>query len=173
MGRINSKVGSLIARRTPRHNHDAPAAGALRLGGELPAPLAGLIETVAVDLAEVNSLLNELGRLLQPAGAAPSHAATDDAEWREARRILDEAVVQATQLRGLLAAVRELDAAATPEAVDVAMENARAADSAFRDAEFLEQTARLTRSRVLAVAAAAGQRSSRRGSPVVFGPPPR
>ena len=62
MGRINSKVGSLIARRTPRHAEDAPAAGALRLGGESPAPLAGLIETVEGDLADIHSLLNELGQ---------------------------------------------------------------------------------------------------------------
>src|SRR5688500_5141703 len=125
MGRINSKVSSLVARRTPRHNRHAISAGGLRFVGESMTPLAGLVNTVEGGLAEVNSLLDELGQLLGPAGAAPSNAVQDDADWREARRILDETVVQATQLRGLLAAVQKLDAAATSNAVDVAMENAR------------------------------------------------
>ena len=70
-----------------------------------------------------------------------------------AQRILDAATKQVSQLRGRLGAFQKFTIGSTVNALGVAYENAAAAESAIRDTDFSEETAKLTRSQILSQAA--------------------
>jgi len=71
-----------------------------------------------------------------------------------AQKILDKATQQVAQLRGRLGAFERFTIGSTISSLGVALENVSAADSAIRDTDFAEETANLTRSQILAQAAA-------------------
>jgi flagellin len=70
-----------------------------------------------------------------------------------AQKVIDKAVKQVSQLRGRLGAFQKLTIGSTINALGVALENANAAESAIRDTDFAEETAKLTRSQILTQAA--------------------
>jgi flagellin len=70
-----------------------------------------------------------------------------------AQKILDKAIKQVSQLRGRLGAFQKFTIGSTVNSLGVALENANAAESAIRDTDFAEETAKLTRSQILSQAA--------------------
>lgn len=70
-----------------------------------------------------------------------------------AQKVLDAATKQVSQLRGRLGAFQKFTIGSTVNALGVAYENASAAESAIRDTDFAEETAKLTRSQILSQAA--------------------
>jgi flagellin len=70
-----------------------------------------------------------------------------------AQKILDKAIEQVASLRGRLGAFERFTIGSTISSLGVALENVSAADSAIRDTDFAEETAKLTRSQILAQAA--------------------
>jgi flagellin len=70
-----------------------------------------------------------------------------------AQKILDKAVKQVSQLRGRLGAFQKFTIGSTVNSLGVAYENASAAESAIRDTDFAEETAKLTRAQILSSAA--------------------
>ncbi|HZN68347.1 MAG TPA: flagellin [Tepidisphaeraceae bacterium] len=71
----------------------------------------------------------------------------------QAQKIVDKAVKQVSQLRGRLGAFQKFTIGSTVNSLGVAYENASAAESAIRDTDFAEETAKLTRSQILVSAA--------------------
>jgi flagellin len=71
----------------------------------------------------------------------------------QAQKILDKAVKQVSQLRGRLGAFQKFTIGSTVNSLGIAYENASAAESAIRDTDFSEETAKLTRSQILVQAA--------------------
>ncbi len=69
-----------------------------------------------------------------------------------AQESLDAAVKQVSQARGRLGSFQKFVIGSTVNQLGVAFENAAAAESAIRDADFAEETAALTRSQILAQA---------------------
>ena len=70
-----------------------------------------------------------------------------------AQKILDSATKQVSQLRGRLGAFQKFTIGSTVNGLGVAYENASAAESAIRDTDFAEETAKLTRGQILSQAA--------------------
>jgi flagellin len=70
-----------------------------------------------------------------------------------AQKVIDKAVKQVSTLRGRLGAFQKFTIGSTINALGVAFENASAAESAIRDTDFAEETAKLTRSQILSQAA--------------------
>ena len=70
-----------------------------------------------------------------------------------AQRILDVATKQVSQLRGRLGAFQKFAIGSTVNSLGVAYENIAAAESAIRDTDFSEETAKLTRAQILTQAA--------------------
>ena len=71
----------------------------------------------------------------------------------QSQKILDKAVKQVSQLRGRLGAFQKFTIGSTVNSLSIALENASAAESAIRDTDFAEETAKLTRSQILSQAA--------------------
>ena len=77
----------------------------------------------------------------------------DSGNLVNAQEILDKSIKQVSQLRGRLGAFQKFTIGSTVNSLGVALENANAAESAIRDTDFAEETAKLTRSQILAQAA--------------------
>ncbi len=69
-----------------------------------------------------------------------------------AQKAVDAAIKQVAETRGRLGAFQKFNIGSTVNQLGVAYENASAAESAIRDADFAEETAALTRSQILAQA---------------------
>jgi flagellin len=69
-----------------------------------------------------------------------------------AQKVIDKAIKQVSQLRGRLGAFQKFTIGSTINSLGVAYENASAAESAIRDTDFAEETAKLTRSQILSQA---------------------
>ncbi len=76
-----------------------------------------------------------------------------DGDLETAQLIVDEAISQASTLRGRLGAFQKNVVGATIRSLGVALENTSAAESTIRDTDFASETARLTRSQILVNAA--------------------
>jgi len=70
-----------------------------------------------------------------------------------AQRIVKSAITQIASLRGRLGSFQKLTVDSTVQALNVALENTAAAESAIRDTDFATETANLTRSQILTQAA--------------------
>jgi len=70
-----------------------------------------------------------------------------------AQKVLDKAIKQVSQLRGRLGAFQKFTIGSTVNSLGVAYENVSASESAIRDTDFAEETAKLTRSQILSQAA--------------------
>jgi len=70
-----------------------------------------------------------------------------------AQRIVKSGIKQVASLRGRLGAFQKLTVDSTVNALNVALENTAAAESAIRDADFAVETSNLTRSQILVQAA--------------------
>ncbi len=71
----------------------------------------------------------------------------------DAQKIVDSAIKQVAQLRGRLGAFQKFTLGSTINNLGVALENVSASESAIRDTDFAEETAKLTRSQILSQAA--------------------
>jgi len=69
-----------------------------------------------------------------------------------AQKIVDKAIKQVSQLRGRLGAFQKFTIGSTINSLGVAYENVSASESAIRDTDFAEETAKLTRSQILSQA---------------------
>jgi flagellin len=83
-------------------------------------------------------------------GGENSLSATD---LSNSQKILDQSIKQVSSLRGRLGAFQKFTIGSTVNALGVAYENSSAAESAIRDTDFAEETARLTRAQILSQAA--------------------
>lgn len=73
----------------------------------------------------------------------------DDANFSTAQRILREAQVQVSSLRGRLGAFQKNTLDATNNSLQVTFENTTAAESILRDTDFATETSKLTRQQIL------------------------
>lgn len=78
--------------------------------------------------------------------------ALSTADLTKAQKVLNVAVKQVSQLRGRLGTFQKYTINSTVNALNVAYENASAAQSAIRDTDFAEETASLTRAQILSQA---------------------
>jgi flagellin len=85
--------------------------------------------------------------------ASGKNKALDQDNLVESQRVIDKAIKQVSQLRGRLGAFQKFTLGSTINSLAVAFENTSAAESAIRDTDFAEETAKLTRSQILAAAA--------------------
>jgi flagellin len=116
-------------------------------------------EKASVGISSVST--GSLGTTLNSAGTAEylSSLASgganslDSGNLVQAQKILDKAVKQVSQLRGRLGAFQKFTIGSTVNSLGVALENASAAESAIRDTDFAEETAKLTRNQILSQAA--------------------
>jgi flagellin len=69
-----------------------------------------------------------------------------------AQKVIDKAIKQVSQLRGRLGAFQKFTIGSTINSLGVAYENVSASESAIRDTDFAEETAKLTRSQILSQA---------------------
>ncbi len=70
-----------------------------------------------------------------------------------AQKVVDKAIKQVSQLRGRLGAFQKFTIGSTVNSLGVAFENASAAESAIRDTDFAEETAKMTRAQIMSQAA--------------------
>jgi len=116
-------------------------------------------EKASIGIASVST--GSLGTTLNSAGTAQflSSLASgganslDSGNLVQAQKILDKSIKQVSQLRGRLGAFQKFTIGSTVNSLGVALENASAAESAIRDTDFAEETAKLTRSQILSQAA--------------------
>jgi flagellin len=108
----------------------------------------------SVSTGSLGSTLNAAGTAEYLSSLASGGANTlDSGNLVQAQKILDKAVKQVSQLRGRLGAFQKFTIGSTVNSLGVALENANAAESAIRDTDFAEETAKLTRSQILSQAA--------------------
>jgi len=116
-------------------------------------------EKAAIGISSVST--GSLGTTLNTAGTAEylSSLASggtntlDAGNLVQSQKILDKAVKQVSQLRGRLGAFQKFTIGSTVNSLSIALENASAAESAIRDTDFAEETAKLTRAQILSQAA--------------------
>ncbi len=72
-----------------------------------------------------------------------------DGDLGGAQKIVNDAINQVSSLRGRLGAFQKNIVGATIRSLGVALENTSAAESAIRDTDFAEETAKLTRAQIL------------------------
>jgi flagellin len=77
-----------------------------------------------------------------------------------AQNIVEEAISQISTLRGRLGAIQANTLDTNINSLNVALENASAAESAIRDTDFAEETANLTRNQIMVQAASAVLRTA-------------
>ena len=94
---------------------------------------------------QIDGFLNSLGT-----GGANSLSSTNLAT---AQNIITQAITQVSDLRGRLGSFQKYTITSTTNALNVAFENASAANSAIQDTNFAEATSNLTRSQILSQAA--------------------
>ena len=108
----------------------------------------------SVSTGSLGSSLNSAGAAEFLSSLASGGANTlDSGNLVQAQKILDKSVKQVSQLRGRLGAFQKFTIGSTVNSLGVALENASAAESAIRDTDFAEETAKLTRSQILSQAA--------------------
>ena len=69
--------------------------------------------------------------------------------YETAQRVIRDASGQVASLRGRLGAFQKHTLASTRTSLQIALENTTAAESAIRDADFAEETSKLTRAQIL------------------------
>ncbi|CAA9427848.1 MAG: Flagellin protein FlaA [uncultured Phycisphaerae bacterium] len=130
-------------------------------GGATFALGSKVTETDKASLGIASVSTGSLGTTLNGAGTAEflSSLASggpnslDSGNLVQSQKILDKAVKQVSQLRGRLGAFQKFTIGSTVNSLGIALENASAAESAIRDTDFAEETAKLTRSQILSQAA--------------------
>lgn len=106
----------------------------------------GLGNVAARELGSVaNGFLDELN--------SGRDAALADGDLTKAQNIVNDAVKQVATLRGRIGSFQKNTVGSTINALNVALENVSAAESAIRDTDFAAETANLTRSQILVAAA--------------------
>ena len=91
--------------------------------------------------SEENGYLSQL--------TAGSEANVVDGDLGRAQKIVNDAIVDVTSLRGRLGAFQKNTVGASIRSLGVALENTSAAESSIRDTDFAEETSKLTRAQVL------------------------
>ena len=108
---------------------------------------------IGIQSITANNLGGDEGSLNQLAtGGNHSLLATSTGHVRTAQRIVDQAIGDVSNLRGRLGAFQLNTLETNMNSLQVAIENLTSAESNIRDADFAEETARLTRNQVLVAA---------------------
>jgi flagellin len=94
---------------------------------------------------------NTLGYLSTLASGGTN--ALSSADLTGAQKIIDKSIDQVSQLRGRLGAFQKFTLGSTINSLNVAYENAAAAESAITDTDFAAETANLTRAQILSQSA--------------------
>ncbi|MBS0192538.1 MAG: flagellin [Phycisphaerales bacterium] len=122
-------------------------------GGGANFQLSGQVDiggrvSIGVQSVASSSLGNvAVGYLNSLASGQAQNVVTGDAE--QAQKIIGAAITQVSSLSGRLGAFQSNTVGATIRSLGVAVENATAAQSIIRDADFASETAGLTRSQIL------------------------
>ncbi|MBX3388929.1 MAG: flagellin [Phycisphaeraceae bacterium] len=123
------------------------------IGGGATFTLAGNVDisgkvSIGIQSVGTTSLGNQVvGYLSQLASGQASNVVTGSTE--NAQKIVGAAIEQISSLSGRLGAFQSNTVGATIRSLGVAVENATAAQSIIRDADFAAETAGLTRSQIL------------------------
>ncbi|MEM6312666.1 MAG: flagellin [Planctomycetota bacterium] len=107
-------------------------------------------DKAGIGLASVStgSLGNDVDGFLSSLASGGANQVTSK-NLVEAQRIIDDSIKQVSQLRGRLGAFQKFTIGSTVSSLGVAYENSSAAESAIRDTDFAEETAKLTRQQIL------------------------
>src|SRR5688572_13845784 len=124
------------------------------LGSKVSETDKASIGISSVSTGSLGTTLNSAGTAQYLSSLASGGDNTlDSGNLVQAQKILDKAVKQVSQLRGRLGAFQKFTIGSTVNSLGVALENASAAESAIRDTDFAEETAKLTRNQILSQAA--------------------
>lgn len=139
-------------RMTEDLNAGASKSFAVTGGGATFALGAKVTETdkagIGMQSVSTGSLGNDTVGYLSSLRSGGSNEMSSD-NLVQAQRVIDESIKQVSQLRGRLGAFQKFTVGSTISALGVAYENAAAAESAIRDTDFAEETAKLTRQNIL------------------------
>lgn len=105
-------------------------------------------ESIGIDSVAAGSLGNKALGFLSSLASGQANALSNK-KFAQAQRIVRESVDQVSGLRGRLGAFQRNTLDSTIAALQVALENTTAAESAIRDADFADETSRLTRAQIL------------------------
>ncbi|MEM6561263.1 MAG: flagellin, partial [Planctomycetota bacterium] len=107
-------------------------------------------DKAGIGLASVStgSLGNDVDGFLSSLASGGANQVTSD-NLVQSQRIIDDSIKQVSQLRGRLGAFQKFTIGSTISSLGVAYENSSAAESAIRDTDFAEETAKLTRQQIL------------------------
>jgi flagellin len=124
------------------------------LGSKVSETEKASIGIASVSTGSLGTTLNSAGTAEYLSSLASGGAnSLDSGNLVQAQKILDKSIKQVSQLRGRLGAFQKFTIGSTVNSLGVALENASAAESAIRDTDFAEETAKLTRSQILSQAA--------------------
>ena len=114
------------------------------------SPTLGLVglETIGLKAVTTGSLGNGMIGYLSSLGRGQTND-LDSKSFAAAQRIIRKAINQVSSLRGRIGAFQKDTLASTVNALQTALENTAAAESAIRDADFAVETAALTRAQIL------------------------
>jgi flagellin len=114
------------------------------------SPTLGLVglETIGLKAVTTGSLGNGMIGYLSSLGRGQTND-LDSKSFAAAQRIIRKAIDQVSSLRGRIGAFQKDTLASTVNALQTALENTAAAESAIRDADFAVETAALTRAQIL------------------------
>lgn len=114
------------------------------------APTLGLNASASLGIQSVST--GSLGHadtgFLQSIGSGQTNQLTSG-NYETSQRIIREANTQVSSLRGRLGSFQKDTLGATVNALNIALENTLAAESAIRDADFARETSNLTRQQIL------------------------
>jgi len=105
-------------------------------------------ESIGINAVQTGSLGNKSLGFLSSLASGQANALSSK-NFAQAQRIVRESVDTVSSLRGRLGAFQRNTIESTIASLQVALENTTAAESAIRDADFAEETSRLTRAQIL------------------------
>ena len=117
-------------------------------GGGANFALAGNVDIAGkVSMGIGDSSVRKLGTstlgYLSSLGSGHSNALDKATDLSSAQKIISESINQVSQLRGRLGAFQKNTIGSTINSLNVAVENSSAAESAIRDADFAQETAKI------------------------------
>lgn len=108
--------------------------------------------SIGIDAVSTGSLGSASSGFLSSIGTGQANALSTK-NFAQAQRIIRAAIDQVSSTRGRLGAFQRNTLDSQISSLNVALENTSAAESAIRDTDFAEETAKLTRSQILVTAA--------------------
>jgi len=114
------------------------------------SPIIGISSLASIGIADVSTgnLGNAVDGYLSSLGSGQTNS-MNSGNFADAQKAVRAAINQVSTLRGRLGAFQKNTLASTVNSLQVALENTTAAESAIRDADFAEETSKLTRAQIL------------------------